>query len=339
MSQNLPAVPSQHPTPSRTLTSVPPLSDSTPQLTDARPALSDVATPRLRAVNPNQTRHPIPPTVHHAGTMTPDALSRRHRALPHLGITPTPPTPTDATPLTTTQPEAAPSTAPSQREPATAEAVSAESALAESPTAAAASPAESPVGGSVLAESPVDSAAVPTEPSAASAVASAAPSVGSGSGAGESTAGERTVASRRGLAVVPVAAEGLAAGVVSTDARNRGATAGPGLPDPRAWGGRLAQAVSEVLAGDRPISQLVRFTDETVFADLSRRVRLLGLTTTATARGAKERSSLRSVRVCTPAREIAEVAAHVRHGERSRAIALRLEIRRNRWVCTALEIG
>jgi hypothetical protein len=101
----------------------------------------------------------------------------------------------------------------------------------------------------------------------------------------------------------------------------------------------LAQAVSEVLAGDRPISQLVRFTDEAVFADLNRRVRMLGLTTTATARGAKERSSVRSVRVCTPAKEIAEVAAHVRHGERSRAIALRMEIRRNRWVCTALEIG
>lgn len=101
----------------------------------------------------------------------------------------------------------------------------------------------------------------------------------------------------------------------------------------------MAQAVSEVLAGDRPISQLVRFTDETVFADLNRRVRLLGLTTTATARGAKERSSIRSVRVCTPAKEIAEIAAHVRHGDRSCAIALRLEIRRNRWVCTALEIG
>jgi hypothetical protein len=101
----------------------------------------------------------------------------------------------------------------------------------------------------------------------------------------------------------------------------------------------LAQAVSEVLAGDRPISQLVRFTDEAVFADLNRRVRMLGLTTTATARGANERSSVRSVRVCTPAKEIAEVAAHVRHGERSRAIALRMEIRRNRWVCTALEVG
>jgi hypothetical protein len=101
----------------------------------------------------------------------------------------------------------------------------------------------------------------------------------------------------------------------------------------------LAQAVSEVLAGDRPISQLVRFTDEAVFADLNRRVRLLGLTTTATARGAKERSAVRSVRVCNPTHEVAEIAAHIRHGDRSRAIALRMEIRRNRWVCTALEIG
>jgi hypothetical protein len=33
------------------------------------------------------------------------------------------------------------------------------------------------------------------------------------------------------------------------------------------------------------------------------------------------------------------VAAHVRRGDRSRAIALRMEIRRNPWVCTALEIG
>jgi hypothetical protein len=101
----------------------------------------------------------------------------------------------------------------------------------------------------------------------------------------------------------------------------------------------LAQAVSEVLAGDRPISQLVRFTDEAVFTDLNRRVRLLGLTTTASARGAKERSAVRSVHVCKPAKGIAEVAAHVRHGNRSRAVALRLEIRRNRWICTALEIG
>jgi hypothetical protein len=112
-----------------------------------------------------------------------------------------------------------------------------------------------------------------------------------------------------------------------------------GLPGVRVWGGRLAQAVSEVLVGDRPISQLVRFTDDAVFMDLNRRVRMLGLNSTAGSRGAKEKSTVRSVRVFMPAPSIAEVAAHVRHGERSRAIALRLEVRRNRWVCTALELG
>ncbi|MFI7067263.1 Rv3235 family protein [Kribbella sp. NPDC050124] len=135
------------------------------------------------------------------------------------------------------------------------------------------------------------------------------------------------------LGVTPDPAE------ASPDPSGTPAAATPGVPDARVWGGRLAQAVSEVLAGDRPISQLVRFTDDVVFAELTRRVRLLGLTTTATGRGAKERSALRSVRVCCPAKDVAEVAAHVRHGHRSRAIALRLEIRRNRWVCTALELG
>lgn len=114
---------------------------------------------------------------------------------------------------------------------------------------------------------------------------------------------------------------------------------GPSLPDAQAWAPRLVQALAEVLAGDRPISQLVRFTDTVVFADVSRRVRVLGLTTTATARGAKERSAVRSVHVFTPATEVAEVAAHVRYGDRSRAMALRLEVHRGRWICTALELG
>lgn len=113
----------------------------------------------------------------------------------------------------------------------------------------------------------------------------------------------------------------------------------PLVPEARAWGGRLAQAVSEVLAGDRPVAQLVRFTDEDVFVELNRRVRLLGLTTTANGRGTKERCVLWSVRVCRPNSEVAEIAAHVRHGGRSRAIALRMELRRNRWICTALEVG
>lgn len=99
------------------------------------------------------------------------------------------------------------------------------------------------------------------------------------------------------------------------------------------------QAITEVLVGDRPIGQLIRWTDSQVFSDLNRRVRVLGLTTTASARGSQERCAVRSVHVSTPAPQVAEVAAHVRHGGRSRAVALRLEVRRDRWVCTALELG
>jgi len=299
MSQNLPAVPSQHHTSSRPLAPVPPLPNpSTTMPNRTEHDLTAVATPRLRAANP--THHSIPATARQAGTMPPAALTLRHQALPHLGITPMPtsaPTKLSAVPATTES--------PATHEPAPADSHTASTTAPTAPVAASTGP---------------------------SAAASPAPA--------ESPAAEQSAGSGRVLAVVPVPAERAAPAGAPMDARARAAAAGgPGLPDARAWGGRLAQAVSEVLAGDRPISQLVRFTDDAVFADLNRRVRLLGLTTTATARGAKERSSLASVRVCTPAHEIAEIAAHVRHGNRSRAIALRLEIRRNRWVCTALELG
>jgi hypothetical protein len=116
-------------------------------------------------------------------------------------------------------------------------------------------------------------------------------------------------------------------------------TDGNDLPDVRPWAARLVQAVAEVIAGDRPIGQLIRWTDGVVYAELNRRVRVLGLTTTASHRGSSERASVRSVHVFTPSRRAAEVAAHVQHGGRSRAVALRLELRRGRWICTALELG
>ncbi|GAB3832685.1 Rv3235 family protein [Kribbella italica] len=113
----------------------------------------------------------------------------------------------------------------------------------------------------------------------------------------------------------------------------------PALPDVRMWATLLAQAIAETIGGDRPVSQLTRWTDTAVYVDVHRRVRLLGLTTTAGKRATKERSSVRSVHVCRPEDGVAEVAAHLRTSGRSRAMALRLEIRRGRWVCTALELG
>jgi hypothetical protein len=110
-------------------------------------------------------------------------------------------------------------------------------------------------------------------------------------------------------------------------------------PAARDWAGRFVQAVVEVIAGDRPLQQLIRWTDERAYCDLSRRVRILGLTTSAASRHRTERSHVRSVHIYQPHPDAAEVAAHVRHGARSRAIAARLEAERGRWTCTALRLG
>ncbi|MPZ96387.1 MAG: hypothetical protein GEU96_16095 [Propionibacteriales bacterium] len=110
-------------------------------------------------------------------------------------------------------------------------------------------------------------------------------------------------------------------------------------PDPQPWAHRFVQAVVEVVAGDRPLQQMVRWTSATVYDDLHHRVLLLGQTSNADARVRTERSQVRSVRVCQPAADIAEIAAHVRHGPRSRAIAARLEAENGRWLCTALQFG
>jgi hypothetical protein len=107
------------------------------------------------------------------------------------------------------------------------------------------------------------------------------------------------------------------------------------LPEPRTWAGRFVQAVIEVLAGDRPASQLVRWTTTEVYDDVACRI-------TSGARPGcptPARAVVRSVHVAEPADGVAEVSALVRHGLRCTAVALRLEGMDGRWQCTALELG
>ena len=105
----------------------------------------------------------------------------------------------------------------------------------------------------------------------------------------------------------------------------------------RAWAARLAQAVVETVGGQRPVSQLVRWTSAEVYRDLERRALLVRRASGAAPR--RLRPQVRSVHVCRPSTEVAEVSVHVRHGHRSRAVALRLERRAERWLCTVLEFG
>ncbi len=110
------------------------------------------------------------------------------------------------------------------------------------------------------------------------------------------------------------------------------------LPDARVWARQLGRAVAEVLAGDRPVSQLMRWTDEAVFGDLNRRAAVLAQAGTGN-RGARNRVSVASVHVCEPRDGIAEVSVHLRQGQRSRAYAVRLEGLDGRWRCTALQMA
>jgi hypothetical protein len=105
------------------------------------------------------------------------------------------------------------------------------------------------------------------------------------------------------------------------------------------WAARFAQAVVEVLGGDRPLAQLVRWTSQRVYVDLERRLGLLARTSDAGRRRRTLRPQVRSVHVFHPTPEAAEVSVHVRYGQRSRAIAARLELVRGRWQCTALQLG
>ena len=148
--------------------------------------------------------------------------------------------------------------------------------------------------------------------------------------------------------VVPVAAVD---GSLALDVRARPVV--PAAPDLRlldgggprehrevqAWAARFAQATVEVLGGDRPVSQLLRWTTARVYQDLDRRVRILGRTAPALQRRRTIRPQVRSVHVFQPQPGTAEVSVHVRHGHRSRALAARLERRKGRWTCVALQLG
>ena len=122
--------------------------------------------------------------------------------------------------------------------------------------------------------------------------------------------------------------------------------AGPGLRvvsgDDRgldAFAARFAQAVVEVIGGDRGVHQLMRWTTEDVYADLMRRSHALQRATPGDQRLRRVRATVRSVHLFRPHEDAAELSVHVRHGQRSRAIAGRIERIEGRWRCTVLDFG
>jgi len=99
------------------------------------------------------------------------------------------------------------------------------------------------------------------------------------------------------------------------------------------------QALLEVLAGARPVPQLLRWTSQPVYADIEAAVtrqseRRMGRPTVRPGAAA-----VRPVHVSEPDEGVAEVCAVVSRSNRTRAVALRLEGVDGRWLCTALTVG
>lgn len=113
---------------------------------------------------------------------------------------------------------------------------------------------------------------------------------------------------------------------------------GPGLPAPAPWVARLAPAILEVAAGERPAGQLTRWVTRDIRDTLARRG-AAALRHPAGKDRAPTCRRVRSVRVTTPAPGIVEASAVVLGAVRARAVAIRLEAVRGRWLATAVELG
>lgn len=108
--------------------------------------------------------------------------------------------------------------------------------------------------------------------------------------------------------------------------------------DPQEWASRFLQAVVEVVASERPLTQLARWTDPRVYAEIARSRQRVAARRAA-GRTRAGRQHVATVHVCRPSPDVAEVAARVTTGPRSRAIAAQLTFSRERWLCTALDFG
>ena len=133
--------------------------------------------------------------------------------------------------------------------------------------------------------------------------------------------------------LAPGARTGAVADVVAIDRRLR-----TGLED---WARRYTQAAVEIVGGDRPVSQLLRWSSREVYENLDRRAQLVaraGHHQPGQGRVQPVRPKVLAVHSCFLTRDVVEVSAHVRYGARSRALAARFERGSDqRWCCTALE--
>jgi Family of unknown function (DUF6459) len=105
---------------------------------------------------------------------------------------------------------------------------------------------------------------------------------------------------------------------------------------------RIGAALVEIVGGDRPVSQVLRWTTPEVYQDLARRAHLVAASVgrrPGTGGTQSIRPHLVALHTSFVSEHCAEVSLHVRYGARSRAVAARFELIRERWQVSALEFA
>lgn len=111
------------------------------------------------------------------------------------------------------------------------------------------------------------------------------------------------------------------------------------LPGPDAWASQMGQAILEVMTGVRAAPQVVRWTTPEVYAVVARRGAVVARRNAQGRTMRRHRIQVIRVRVCEPADGVAEAAVIVRHGDRVRAVAMRMVGQDGKWRVSALQIG
>ncbi len=108
------------------------------------------------------------------------------------------------------------------------------------------------------------------------------------------------------------------------------------LPHPSVWSHTILRATLEVLTGFRPITHINRWVSPEVYASLARRA---SLALRVAPPSDRQRPVVRNVRVSSVAKGRVDVIATILDGERVRAVAFEMVVRRARWMVTAIQIG
>ena len=114
------------------------------------------------------------------------------------------------------------------------------------------------------------------------------------------------------------------------------------LTELEVWIGRVVQACVEIVGGDRPITQAVRWMSSPVYAQLNRRTTTLarvGGYAPGVARVQRVRPRVTGVVSSCPSPDVVEAAVVVRTGHLARAVAVQFRLVEDRWLCTVLDFG